>query len=223
MAHDEVIQEIEEDIRQEQFLKFWKKYGKHIIAIVIAIISGTATFTMWSSYNQKYTEQLALEFTTAHLLADEKKESEAIDLFEKISNSRSSIYRTFARLYKTKLSFDPTLKSMQYDEIIKDPSADNDLKDLAFLFQTYIVIQNSNDTKELELRIKKIDEIAKTSPWKLLLLEMKGTILFSFKDFNNAALIFSEIAKDPLCPRSLATRSSVMSKLCVSKTKEQKK
>ena len=46
---DEFIREVDDAVRQEQWLKLWKQYGSYITAAALALVVGSAAAAGWRS------------------------------------------------------------------------------------------------------------------------------------------------------------------------------
>jgi len=78
----DIFEEIDEELKQDQFYGWWKKYGKIIIVVVSILILATGAFYWWDSYQKKQIEGQASALTAAVALVSESKNDEAKLAFE---------------------------------------------------------------------------------------------------------------------------------------------
>ena len=57
----DIFQEVDEEVRRDQASLYWKKYGRYVIAVLVAIILGTAAHVRITSYNVCYTKLLRFQ------------------------------------------------------------------------------------------------------------------------------------------------------------------
>ena len=58
----DTLKEVVEEIKQENLLNLWKRFGKIIIAVVTLFIIGIAGFKGWESYDRNQREHQSLNY-----------------------------------------------------------------------------------------------------------------------------------------------------------------
>ena len=78
-AGDLLIQEVDDDLRREQYQKLWQQYGKYAIAGAVAIVLGVAGRQGWQEWRNRTFQREAAQFVAAEdlLAADKKDEAQA--------------------------------------------------------------------------------------------------------------------------------------------------
>lgn len=61
----DIFREVEEEVRRDQFLKLWKKYGVLVIAVVAVVVLGVAGYQGWTVYEQRQREAAAEAYAAA--------------------------------------------------------------------------------------------------------------------------------------------------------------
>jgi len=84
-AGDLLIQEVDEDLRREQYLKLWQLYGKYAIAGVIAIVLGVAGHQAWLTWRDRQFQTEAAAYQAAETLLTAGKTSEGIAKLDQIA------------------------------------------------------------------------------------------------------------------------------------------
>ena len=78
MSDDSFIREVDEELRSDRMQNIWKRYGKLIIAIAIAIVVVTAGYRFWLSYSKGEAAKSGDVFLEAVELSNDGKHDDAI-------------------------------------------------------------------------------------------------------------------------------------------------
>ena len=62
------FQEVDEDLKRDQALELWRKYGRYIIAFAAAVVLGTAGVVAWNNYRESRREADGKTFAQAFQL-----------------------------------------------------------------------------------------------------------------------------------------------------------
>ena len=95
---DEFIREVDEAVRQDQWLKLWRRYGSYIIAAALAVVIGSAAGVGWRSWQQHERLEEARRYADAQQLLRDGKPAEAAAAFAALAEDASSGYRVLAQL-----------------------------------------------------------------------------------------------------------------------------
>lgn len=93
---DSFVQQVEEEVRREQWSKFWKRWGVWIGAGLASIILGVAAFEVYKAVSQSGAAGAGEQFTTAQARVAEGKTDEAQAIFKQLSESGPNAYRVAA-------------------------------------------------------------------------------------------------------------------------------
>ena len=80
----DIFQEVDEDLRRDKALAFWKKYQNHIIGFAIIAIAATAGFSGWRYWKQQRIETNGAAYLQA-LQTLEKDPKAAVAQFETLA------------------------------------------------------------------------------------------------------------------------------------------
>ena len=47
----DIFREVDEDIRQERYLKIWKRYGRYVAGAATLVVLTTAAYVAWRDYD----------------------------------------------------------------------------------------------------------------------------------------------------------------------------
>ena len=77
MSDDLLFQEVDEDVRQEQYKKLWQRYGNYLMALCVAVVAAVAGFKGWEYWQVRQAEAAADIFLDAgKLVQTDKAEDE---------------------------------------------------------------------------------------------------------------------------------------------------
>ena len=87
MSDESLFREVDEEVRQEQFQKLWKRYGNAIIALCFVVVAAVAAFKGWQYWQARQAEAAADAFFTAGTLATDGKPEDALKQYLSISHA----------------------------------------------------------------------------------------------------------------------------------------
>ena len=168
---NQIFNEIEDDLKQDKFINFLKKY-KFIIIIFIFIFFLIITVIVskniiFESRAKKYTQ----EYVVILSLINDKKIAEAKKRLEILKDSKINLYKVLAISKLLELSKDNKNEQISIlDYAIMSNIEKND-KDLFKIKKTLLAFDNLDEQQVLIL-LNPSD--FKNSPWRVLSLEILG-------------------------------------------------
>ena len=189
---NQIFNEIDDDLKQDKILNFFKKYKSKIILFVavsiFALIFLVGKNILFESRAKKSTQ----EYVTILNLISDKKNDEAKKRLEDLKNSKINIYRVLAVSKLLELSKnDKNKQILILDEAIASSIDKND-KDL-FKIKKAILIFESSDENHFFNLLNPSD--FKNSPWKVLSLEILGDFYLDRGQKNKAKDIYNQALK----------------------------
>jgi hypothetical protein len=193
---NQIFNEIDEDLKQDRFINFLKKY-KFIIIIILSLVLLSIVFVVskniiFENRAKKYTQ----EYIVILSLINEKKIDEAKKRLEILKDSKINVYKVLAiskLLELTKENKNEQISILDY--AIKSNIEKND-KDLFKIKKALLAFDNLDEQQFLNL-LNPAD--FKNSPWRVLSLEILGDFYLSkgqkikAKDIYDQALKISDI------------------------------
>ena len=193
---NQIFNEIDEDLKQDRFINFFKKY-KFIIIIFLSLVLLSIVFVVskniiFENRAKKYTQ----EYVEILSLINDKKIDEAKKRLEILKDSKINLYKVLAiskLLELTKENKNEQISILDY--AIKSNIEKND-KDLFKIKKALLVFDNSDEQQFLNL-LNPAD--FKNSPWRVLSLEILGDFYLSkgqkikAKDIYDQAFKISDI------------------------------
>ena len=194
-----LIKEVNEEIKQDEYNKLWKKYRTYIFSLVILVILFVSTGTFYKNYKiKKYEKQSELFFEAIKLIDNNShKEAEKV-LLDLISSKGgySDLSKIILESIKAKNKDHSDTKSKKLDNIY---------------LQDYFILQKF--TSEKEKYLDEVKRISKPSSfWRFTAHELLGSYYLEKNDIKNAIQSFSSITNDKDAPIDMKERSLILLK-----------
>jgi hypothetical protein len=210
VTDDSLIREVDEEVRQEEYKKFWDRHGTKLIGAVVAIVLGVAGYEGWKYYQQGQSDQASVIYLDAVKKANDGKFDDALASFAAIKHAG---FNQLADLRKAALlaeKGDVEGAIAAYDAIIGNSKTEPALVDIARIRQGYLLV----DTKSPDELLTKLGGYDKDgSAWRHAAREIFGLAAFRVKDFTMADRYMNAIFADPEAPAAIKQRAQVMIQL----------
>ena len=205
---EEFVREVDEDIKEEQRIKLWKKVFPYVVSVSLGIIIFTSGYVFWNNYTESLNQQLGDDFTAAVQLANEEDLDASILALNRIVDEGSDGYVTLAKMKKASLliqSGELELGLNIYLDLERN-AVDQSFRDIASI----LYVLNSMDTEDPKALLEKINKLESSQIWRSSALEMKAFLKLKQNKVEEARKIFEGILNLPSTPSSLATRAKNM-------------
>lgn len=100
--NDQVLREIDEDLRNERLRRFWKQYRALILTVVALLIAITAGSSIWQDYQSKKAGEAMLKLDAAIQQLQKGDASAAADNFAKLGKESSGELRDMSLLWQAR-------------------------------------------------------------------------------------------------------------------------
>ena len=189
---NQIFNEIDDDLKQDKILNFFKKYKSKIILFSVVSIFVLIFFVGKNILFESRAKKATQEYVTILNLISDKKNDEAKKRLEDLKNSKINIYKVLAVSKLLELSKnDKNKQILILDEAIVSSIDKND-KDL-FKIKKAILIFESSDENHFFNLLNPSD--FKNSPWKVLSLEILGDFYLDRGQKNKAKDIYNQALK----------------------------
>jgi hypothetical protein len=207
----DIFQEVEEDLRRDKALAFWKKYQNHILGAVIIVIAVAVGISGWRWYRQHQIETNG----TAYLQAMQTLEHDpkaAGPQFDAIAKS-SGGFAVLARFQQANLALkdgDKAKAAALFQAIAGDRSVDKSMKDMAAILAglTLLDLGKPDDAAKLVAPLT-----GDNQPYRFSALEIQGQAAFAAGDKTKAKEIFTQLkqlGQLPNAPQGVTERAGIM-------------
>jgi hypothetical protein len=205
----DIFREIDEELRQEQYEKLWRKYGKYGIAAAVVIVVLVAAFVGWRDYQRTQREAEGMKFNAAVTALEESKTEDAAALLKSlIEEGDDEGYGLLARFQEAGLlarTGDKAAAVSIYDSIARDDAIDQTYRNLALILLAYHSV-GSSDSSALTARLEPLAQPG--NPWRFSALEVLGYISQRAGDTEKAKEYFQRITDDVDAPSNLRARAA---------------
>ena len=206
---DDLFREVDEEVRQERYIKIWKRYGIYIIALVVTIILITVGIVVWRDLQRSALESNSEGLISA-IAASSDRQNEALEQLKVLGDGASQGYRLLAQLREgailSKMG-DIAGAVKIYDNIALDNSQDKIYRDLASVLAVSHGMSKMS-LGEVEDRMTTI--IGETNPWRYSARELVATAIMVSGNKKRAIKEFKPLVEDTKAPAGVRARAAEM-------------
>jgi len=207
---DDIIREIDEEVRRDQYVKVLKRYAPHLTAVIVVVALAGAGFVGWQRYKQHQAEAEGTAFAAAMSLESGGKLKEAADSFRSLAAEGSSGYRALAGLQaaaaRARLG-DIGGAVAVYDSLASDSSIEARFRDLARLLAVQQLLDSATP-QQLDERLKPL--LADDNMWRYSARELAALVKLKAGDVAGARKAYTELSDDLGAPADLRARAAEM-------------
>lgn len=202
----DIFREVDEELRRDNLVKLWQRYGTYILAAAVLIVAGTGGYVLW----QNHVEARRLEQSQAYqqaLDAAAVNPADALAALGKL-DATGGAYGMLSRFQEAglKASQGDTAGALAaYDALAKDAGISSVYRDAATILYAMVGL-DSEDPKALIERLRPLTGPA--SPWRHSALELTGLAAERAGDTERAKEIFAALADDREAPPRLRGRAA---------------
>lgn len=209
-ASDILIQEVDDDLRRDQYLKLWKRYGGYLIGVAVAIVLAVAGYEGWQSWQERVRNEEAARFGAAQALEEAGKTKEAEDAYQKIAADAPPGFALLAGMRRADLlqkGGDAKAAESAYEQI-EESGAPKELRDLAVIKASMLAIDTQSDLAPVEKRLAALTNAG--NPWFYEANELLALVARKKGDAKRANDLFKQLADDPQAPQGIRARAAEM-------------
>lgn len=203
---DHLLREIDEEIRQEQYEKLWKKYGHWVIAGAVALVIAVAGYKGLESWTKTERDEASRQFYSA-MKSLQVDETEAARIaFARMAETAPDGYALLAQFQEAAIA----VRAGNAEEaaaLYRDIAAtapDKLLADLALLLAAVQDV-NRGVTQGIESKIGGL--MADGNPWRHSAREIAAAAQLAAGDTQRAAEHLNAIADSTDAPSRLRNRA----------------
>lgn len=207
---DTFIREVQEELRREQLLRVWERYGTYLIAAAVFLVLAVAGYK-YLEYNRIASAEAAgASYRAAIALSEQGKPEEAQKALEAIAGKSSSGYATLAGLHlaATAAKEGKAAEAVAaFDAIAKGSAGDDLLRDHAAL-QAAMLRLDTADWTEMQNRLN--DLTNDKNAWRFSARELLGLAAYKAGRTADARKTFEQLLGDQGTPPSMIERVQLM-------------
>ncbi|AQX18067.1 MULTISPECIES: tetratricopeptide repeat protein [unclassified Bartonella] len=213
MTHDNFIYEVNEELRQEKFYNFWKRYGFLIIGAVIIFVLTIIVYQIYQQQQINKANNVGDIFITSLDLADAHHFDEAIKKLESVKQSNFGGYPFLAGLLEASLwtqRGDNAKSVKMFDMIAADEKAPQILREVAKIRAAYILI----DIGTFDDVMQRVKEMANDiDPMRMSAREALGLAAYKANKMEKAVYYFKKIVEENALGFKITDRAKIMLEL----------
>jgi hypothetical protein len=205
----EIFREIDEELRRDNLLKLWSRYGRYIIAAAVFVLVVAGGIVAWRDHQLSERRGQSTRYASALALAHGGKEADAVKVFEAIAREGGG-YATLASFQEAALlarSGDPEAAIAAYDRIAATSELDPGLRGLAVLLSVMHIMPVGDPHSTIE-RLAALT--ASGSSWRPTALELTALARLKSGDKSGALDLYRSLADDLTAPREQRARAAEM-------------
>lgn len=163
MSGENILREVDEALRVEKAVRFWKENGKTLIAIAVALVLGTAVQSGWSSYKASQDKAATSQYLDALRAKDPLAALGQLNEEQDGSGSALAGLTSAAMMIEKN---DPAAALKAYEKVLSNKKASKTYLDLASLQIAALKIDHEPQATASDL-LKLVEPIAadKNSAW----------------------------------------------------------
>jgi len=205
----DIFREIDEELRRENLLKLWSRYGKYVILVVVLAVVIAGAITAWRSHEASERRAQSGRYSAALALVRDGKNADAARLFAALAQEGGG-YGLLASFQEAELlAKDGDRKGTvaAYDRLAASSGLDREFRDLAVLLSVMHGLPD-DDPKVAVERLQRLTENG--NPWRASALELTAAAKLKAGDRTGALDIYKTLADDLSAPQRLRARAAEM-------------
>lgn len=205
----DIFREIDEELRRDNLLKLWSRYGRYLIALAVLMVVAAGGIVAWRDHQLSERRAQSARYASALSLAREGKDAEAAKVFAAIAQEGGG-YATLASFEEAEYlakSGDPKAAALAYDRIASTSGLDPFFRELAILLS---VMHGPLDANPQSVVDRLAPLTAAGNPWRPAALELTAAAKLASGDKNAALGIYKTLADDLAAPQGVRARAAEM-------------
>ncbi len=206
----DVFKEVDEALREERFTKLWKKYGRAVIALAVAVVAAVAGLQGWRVYDLNRRSELSDRYAAALEQAVAGQTAPALNALADLSNSGDGGYPGLAAFERARMlaeSGDLDGAVATWERIAENTALGPGFRSVAVLLS---VMRSLDDGDPAALR-KRLEPLAvEGQSFRASALEMLALLALREGDRETARAHYTKIADDRAAPSGVRARAAQM-------------
>jgi hypothetical protein len=203
----DVFREIDEELRRDNLLKLWSRYGRYIIGIAVAVLVIAGGIVAWRDHQASERRAQSTLYASALALAGEGKNADAAKVFAAVAHEGVG-YGALASFEEAELlakSGDRKGAVAAYQRIAADSQVEPAFREMATLLAAMHGMPDS-DPQSIIDRLAPM--AAAGNPWRGTATELMAAARLKSGDKNGALELYKQLADDLSAPQNLRARAA---------------
>lgn len=203
------IDEVNADLRQERFNRFWQKIGAYVVAASVVIVVATVGTVLWQNHRTNRQSAAAEAFLAADKELKAQRYNEAASAFAKVSEQNAQGFTELAKMREayawTKAGKDNEALAA-YRKIAEQGGVDKGVQSLARIYAAILMMEMDRPAEEITSILQPLAE-KKDNPFSAFAREHMAYVALKNGDAATAHSILTELSTDMQAPASLRRRT----------------
>lgn len=204
----DIFREVDEELRHERYRQLWRRYGRYVIGVAVAVVVAVAGYEGWTGYSRSQRAAEGARFAVAQDLARAGKAAEAADAFAALAQDAGAGYEILARLQEAAIraeAGDGAAAATIYNSLAADDGLDPAFHGLAVVLATLYEL-DSGAPAALSARLSPF--LNAESPWRHSAREVAALIALRAGEKERAGDLLRQLADDPEAPQGVRGRAA---------------
>lgn len=205
----DIFHEVDEDVRRDKALEFWKKNQIYVIGLCVAIVLGSGAWRYYQNSVRAAADAAGARYEDALALARAGKATEADEAFRGIIAQGPAGYVVLARFRSAAglASSDPDKAVSIYESLANDNAIDAAMRDVARLRAAALRVDKA-DYNEMRTRLEPMAGIG--APFRNSARDLLAVAAFKAGDLDAAGKWLDAIMVDQQAPPSIRARAEAL-------------
>jgi len=205
----DIFREIEDELRRDNLLKLWQRYGKYLIALAVGALLIAGAIAAWRAHQASERRAQAASYSTALAFARAGKDAEAAKRFGAMAGEDGGygVLAAFERAELLAKGGDNKAAIAAYDRLAQSSAIDPELRNLAVLLSVMHGLPNG-DPHAAIARLQPLTQNG--NPWRASALDLTAAAKLKAGDRAGALAIYKQLADDLTAPQGLRARAAEM-------------
>lgn len=208
MSNENIIREIDEELRSDRMRKLWRNFGPYVIGAAVVIVLAVAVNEGWSWWQNSNSSKSSEQFYNAIVLADGTDAEAAKKALDEVIAAGHGGYPTLARFREAALLAEggKTAEAVAAYDALATGETNAHLRELALVLAANLLV-DSGDVAQVEQRVGGLAGSA--SSLRNAAREALGLVKYKAGDLAGARQSFEDAMNDPLASQELRSRLNV--------------
>ena len=204
----DIFREVDEEIRQENYAKLWKRYGSYAITFAVLLVGAVAGYQIWQSYDLQRRTELSDRYAVVAGQILEEQDDAAQAVLSEIADPSDSGYGTLAAFTRAQLlaeAGNTAEATAIWDEIAEQSPSGDSFRAIATLLSVMHQL-DSGDPAALAARLEPLLETGQ--PFLTSAQELDALLAIKQGDSDRARARLEAIGQNVFAPPAARERAA---------------
>jgi hypothetical protein len=208
MSTDNIIREVDEELRRDRMRQFWRQFGPWLIVAAVAVVLGVAGYEGWNWWTKTQAARSSDQFYAATKIADGTDVAAAKKALDDVIAQGSGGYPMLAQFREASLlaSQGKVDEAVAAYDALGSSIANTHLRELALVLGASLLI-DKGDIPAVEQRVG--GSMTPASPMRNAAREVMGLVQYKAGKLDDAMKSFQAIIDDPAATRDTQSRVQI--------------